>query len=95
MTRVKICKRINFKAFIENLIMKDVIDVMALQRDKSRNRQLDYIAAPGNSMATHYIFECGIKLNAQPSTIATATVLFHKFYKEVDKSNYDCYVSKL
>ncbi|XP_077292922.1 cyclin Q isoform X2 [Arctopsyche grandis] len=65
---------------------------MALQRDKSRNRHLDYIAAPGNTMATHYIFECGIKLNAQPSTIATATVLFHKFFKEVDKSNYDCYV---
>lgn len=75
--------------------MKDVIDVMALQRDKPRSRQPDYISAPGNTLAIHYIFECGVKLNAQPATIATAAVLFHKFFKEVDKSNYDCYVNTI
>lgn len=73
--------------------MKDVIDVMALQREKSRITPIDYILAPAHSQAVHFIFECGIKLNAQPVTVATAAALFHKFFKEVDKNSYDCYVS--
>lgn len=74
-------------------MMKDVIDVMALQRDKARVTPVDYILAPSHSQAVHFIFECGIKLNAQPATVATAAALFHKFFKEVDKNSYDCYVS--
>lgn len=78
--------------------MKDVIDVMELQREKIRRvqpldyRQLDF--ADGFTPA-RFIFECGIKLHAQPLTVATAAVLMHRFFKEVDQSNYDCYVSTL
>lgn len=76
--------------------MKDVIDVMELQREKSRRvqpldyRQLDFA---GGFTPARFIFECGIKLHAQPLTIATATILMHRFFKEVDQSNYDCFVS--
>lgn len=75
--------------------MKDVIDVMELQREKARARSLDYrqLEFDGGFIPARFIFECGMKLNAQPLTLATAAVLMHRFFKEVDQANYDCYVS--
>lgn len=76
--------------------MKDVIDVMELQREKSRRTatvdysQLDFM---GGFTPALFIFECGKKLNAQPLTLATAAVVMHRFFKEVDHSGYDCFVS--
>lgn len=76
--------------------MKGVIDVMELHSEKSRRtspldyRQLDF--ANGFTPA-RFIFECGMKLNGQPLTLATAAVLMHRFFKEVDQTNYDCFVS--
>lgn len=35
----------------------------------------------------------GIKLDAQPLTIATAAILYHRFFKETDSAGYDSYVS--
>lgn len=76
--------------------MKDVIDVMELQREKSRRittvdyRQLDF---NGGFTPARFIFECGIKLNGQPLTLATASILMHRFFKEVDHTNYDFFVS--
>lgn len=73
--------------------MKDVIDVMELQREKRRSpvdyRLLDF---NGGYTPAHYIFECGMKLQAQPLTLATATILMHRFFKEVDPLNYDCFL---
>lgn len=75
--------------------MKDVIDVMELQREKTRRinpidyRQLDF---NGGFTPARFIFECGIKLNAQPLTLATATTLMHRFFKEVDHNQYDCFL---
>lgn len=76
--------------------MKDVIDVMELQREKARRIiPLDYRQHEfnGGFVPARFIFECGMKLNAQPLTLATAAVLMHRFFKEVDQANYDCYVS--
>lgn len=76
--------------------MKDVIDVMELQREKGqRIPQIDYrqLEFADGFTAARFAFECGMKLHAQPLTIATAAVLLHKFFKEVDSSNYDCFVS--
>lgn len=76
--------------------MKDVIDVMELQRERNKRinpidyRQLDF---NGGFTPARFIFECGMKLQGQPLTLATAAVLMHKFFKEVDPSKYDCFVS--
>ncbi|XP_045452578.1 cyclin-Q [Melitaea cinxia] len=72
--------------------MKDVIDVMALQSNRRERRLPDYRNAPSHSLATNFIFECGIKLGLQPATVATAAIFYHKFFKEADKNDYDCYV---
>ncbi|XP_066154073.1 cyclin-Q [Euwallacea fornicatus] len=75
--------------------MKDVIDVMELQREKTRRatsvdyRQLEFL---GGFTPAMFIFECGKKLNAQPLTLATAAVTMHRFFKEVDHSSYCCYL---
>lgn len=74
--------------------MKDVIDVMELQREKRRSTPIDYRQLDFQEGFTpaRFIFECGMKLKGQPLTLATAAVLMHRFFKEVDASNYDCYV---
>ncbi|PSN49340.1 Cyclin-related protein FAM58B [Blattella germanica] len=73
--------------------MKDVIDVMQLQREKSRKLPVvNYKELENNFVAVRYIFECGIKLDAQPLTIATAAILFHRFFKETDTTGYDSYL---
>lgn len=76
--------------------MKDVIDVMELQREKGqRVPSIDYRQLEFNDgfTAARFTFECGMKLQAQPLTIATACVLLHRFFKEeIDSSNYDCFL---
>lgn len=75
--------------------MKEVIDVMELQREKSRKVTIDYKQQEFSNgfIPARFIFECGIKLNGQPLTLATAAVIMHRFFREVDPSNYDCFVS--
>ena len=76
--------------------MKDVIDVMELQRERNKRitpvdyRNLDF---NGGFTPARFIFECGMKLQGQPLTLATAAILMHKFFKEVEQSKYDCFVS--
>lgn len=73
--------------------MKDVIDVMQLQREKNQKLPVvNYKDLESNFIAVRYIFECGIKLDAQPLTIATAAILFHRFFKETDSTGYDSYL---
>jgi len=75
--------------------MKEVIDVMELQLEKNRNKlPADYtkLSFNGGFTPARFIFECGIKLKGQPLTIATAAILMHRFFKEVDAANYDCYL---
>ncbi|XP_067004400.1 cyclin-Q isoform X2 [Anabrus simplex] len=73
--------------------MKDVIDVMQLQREKSKQiPTIDYREVENNFIAVRFIFECGMKLDAQPLTIATAAILYHRFFKEADNSGYDSYL---
>lgn len=40
-----------------------------------------------------FLFECAIKLQIKPLTSASAAIIFHRFFKEVDTSAYDEYVS--
>ncbi|RZC36599.1 cyclin-related protein FAM58A [Asbolus verrucosus] len=75
--------------------MKDVIDVMELQRERNKRiapidyRNLDF---NGGFTPARFIFECGMKLQGQPLTLATAAILMHKFFKEVEQSKYDCFL---
>lgn len=42
-----------------------------------------------------FLFECAIKLSMKPLTSATAAVLYHRFFRETDESEYDPYVSTI
>ncbi|KAE8746674.1 hypothetical protein FOCC_FOCC006658 [Frankliniella occidentalis] len=73
--------------------MKDVIDVMQLQQSKGREfPPVKYKDRINNFTGARFIFECGLKLNAQPLTIASAAVLFHRFFREADMNLYDPYL---
>ncbi|XP_022184907.1 cyclin-Q [Nilaparvata lugens] len=75
--------------------MKDVIDVLQLQAQKEKSKRelaTNYKEVDSSFYGVQFIFECGTKLNSHPLTIATAATLFHKFFKEADKSSYDQYL---
>lgn len=57
----------------------------------STNKIIDYKRKSG--LAPRFIFECAIKLNMKPLTSATAAIIFHRFFREVDSTDaYDEYV---
>lgn len=56
------------------------------------HKHLDYKGRNGGSLAAHFIFECAIKLNMKPLTSATAAVIYHRFFREVDSEAYDEFV---
>lgn len=51
---------------------------------------IDYKRKTGQG--PRFIFECAIKLNLKPLTSATAAIIFHRFFREVDTADYDEYV---
>lgn len=53
---------------------------------------IDYKRKNGSSLAPRFIFECAIKLNMKPLTSATAAIIFHRFFREVENESYDEYV---
>lgn len=56
------------------------------------HKHLDYKSKNGNSLAAHFIFECAIKLNMKPLTSATASIIYHRFFREVENDAYDEFV---
>ncbi|GAB0094633.1 cyclin-related protein FAM58A [Sergentomyia squamirostris] len=71
--------------------MKDVvIDLHARESSKgAKNGVTDYRKSKEPGISVRFLFECSIKLNQKPLTSAMAAVVFHRFFKETDKANYD------
>lgn len=44
-------------------------------------------------LAIKFLFECSDKLSIKPLTVAAAALFYHRFYTEVDKCEYDEFVS--
>lgn len=53
---------------------------------------IDYKHKNSPGLAPRFIFECAIKLNMKPLTSATAAIIFHRFFREVENESYDEYV---
>lgn len=56
------------------------------------NKIIDYKRKNVSGLAPRFIFECAIKLNMKPLTSATAAIIFHRFFREVESDAYDEYV---
>lgn len=54
---------------------------------------VDYKRKNHVNLAPRFIFECAIKLNMKPLTSATAAIVFHRFFREVESDAYDEFVS--
>lgn len=76
--------------------MKSLVDLSVdYQRDISTSsvrRPVDYRGKNHHMLAPRFIFECAIKLKMKPLTSATAAVIFHRFFREVDATKYDEYL---
>lgn len=55
-------------------------------------KQIDYCGKFHRELAPYFVFECAIKLNMKPLTSATAAIILHRFFREVESENYDEYV---
>ncbi|XP_058834953.1 cyclin-Q [Topomyia yanbarensis] len=55
-------------------------------------KQVDYKAKNVKGMPERFLFECSIKLGMKPLSSAMAAILFHRFFREVDESEYDPYM---
>jgi len=56
------------------------------------SKQVDYMKSDSQFVVTHFILECGKKLEADSVTICTAACLFNKFYSATTMSDYDPYL---
>lgn len=74
--------------------MKNIVDVMSLQnRTTEKAVSIDYRKKElKKSLAPRFLLECAIKLNVKPLTSATAAVILHRFYREVDSADYDIFL---
>lgn len=55
-------------------------------------KTIDYKRKRSGGLAPRFIFECAIKLNMKPLTSATAAIIYHRFFREVENESYDEYV---
>jgi len=55
-------------------------------------KQIDYMKSDCQFVVTHFILECGKKLEANTITICTAACLFNKFCSSTNISDYDPYL---
>lgn len=78
--------------------MKNIVDVMSLQNRTGGNCEksaiIDYRAAHAKGMgssglAPRFLVECSVKLAMKPLTAATASILFHRFFRQVAPGEYD------
>lgn len=77
----------------QNSTTESVKDVSApTTAENALFKHVDYKSKHGGSLAAHFIFECAIKLNIKPLTSATAAVVFHRFFREVESDVYDEFV---
>jgi hypothetical protein len=59
-------------------------------KDETPNVLFDYRRAANDSfVGARFIFECGIKLELNPTTIATAAALYHRFFSKTEIKTYD------
>ena len=53
---------------------------------------IDYLKSDKPFVIARFIFECGLKLEAQVLTVSTAAKLFHQFKKNTQSQEYDLYL---
>ncbi|XP_037946450.1 cyclin-Q [Teleopsis dalmanni] len=77
--------------------MKNILDVMSFQNRKEANKAqkiklTDYRKINKSGVVLRFLFECAIKLEMKPLTSASAAIIYHRFYKEVETADYDEYL---
>lgn len=77
-------------------MLRELDIVSSLKKDSvltpAQKKPVDYRKKNLKGMPERFLFECAIKLSMQPLTSAMAAVLFHRFYRETDESEYDPYM---
>lgn len=55
------------------------------------SKTIDYKKKNIKGMPERFLFECAIKLGMKPLTSATAAILYHRFFRETEETEYDTY----
>ncbi|KAI9587128.1 cyclin-Q [Glossina fuscipes] len=78
-------------------MMKNIVDVLSLQNRVQetkiqKTKPTDYRKIDKIGIVARFLFECAIKLEIKPLTSACAAIIYHRFFKEVNTSDYDEYL---
>ncbi|XP_055627564.1 cyclin-Q [Toxorhynchites rutilus septentrionalis] len=78
-------------------MMHDIPHVVSsFNKDSSltslHTKTIDYRKKSMKGLPERFLFECAIKLSMKPLTSAMAAILFHRFFKEVEETEYDPYM---
>lgn len=66
-------------------------DSMSVPPPSIPSKAVDYKKKNIKGMPERFLFECSIKLGMKPLTSATAAILYHRFFRETDETEYDTY----
>ncbi|XP_013119030.1 cyclin-Q [Stomoxys calcitrans] len=75
----------------------NIVDVLSLQNKAQENKlqkitPTDYRKIDKEGVVPRFLFECAIKLQIKPLTSATAAIIYHRFYREMESTDYDEYL---
>uniref|UniRef100_A0A182NLX0 Cyclin-Q n=1 Tax=Anopheles dirus TaxID=7168 RepID=A0A182NLX0_9DIPT len=68
------------------------IALTAVSPKANRPIPVNYRSQVQKGMPSRFIFECAQKLEMKPLTSATAAILFHRFFRELNDTEYDPYM---
>ncbi|XP_050075378.1 cyclin-Q [Anopheles maculipalpis] len=70
----------------------NLTDSMTWENVPRRPTSVNYKYTTQKEMPARFIFECAQKLEMKPLTSATAAILYHRFFRELDDTEYDPYM---
>ncbi|XP_075165474.1 cyclin Q [Haematobia irritans] len=75
----------------------NIVDVLSLQskvqeNKLQKNKPTDYRKVDKVGVVPRFLFECAIKLQIKPLTSSTAAIIYHRFFREMESTDYDEYL---
>lgn len=70
-------------------MLRDLTELQNSSAGMNRPKPVNYSKKNAKGVPERFLFECALKLSMKPLTSATAAILFHRFFKEMEDSEYD------
>ncbi|XP_037089847.1 cyclin-Q-like isoform X2 [Pollicipes pollicipes] len=72
--------------------MDTLLGLFPSSSPKAPSKKIDYKRKQGKAIGARFLHECALKLDAKVTVVATASVVYHRFFREVNEADYDIYL---